>query len=598
MSLLPKSHEEFHDKTYWDQFFLRRDKAAFEWYGNYSDYHDLLIENELIHKEFTILVIGCGNSDFSSSLYDSCYDNKSKQSFYKITNLDFSSVVIEEMKIKNEYRKNMSWIVGDMTNMRDIAVNESYDIVFDKGALDALMSVENTETIMQSTAMFDEIVRILNNNGKYICITLGESFIFRQLLLYFNTENYKISINCVNNTKPSPFIPLFIVITKYNEQASNHHNNTNRIIIRNDQFGHVLTNSIECNAEVGTEKINQIQEFHRKQFELSQFSHHRFETMHLWSTATIENSLKSDIKEHQKDDNNDDIPKFTVYILDANEYANLSCAVFLIPMGRESDYQFTTLDGLSNIAQQANCKRLLAVSCNRPHYFQSMEAIQAELSPIALSLKLSNNSNNNENIPFMALNIESDWNTIYYGNSLLTGKYIIEENDDNEENNNDDTNNNNYSITRRLIFLQNQHFIQTEMQLFKRFIDAKIPKKKKKKNKKNYLDEHHKAMLLSLIIFNNNNDKNNKLGLIIGLGGGALPMVIHRYLSYYQIFTCDLDPEMEKIAIDHFGFHLNDHNQVVICEGVELLENMTKQFIDGQKIPFHTTEDMNKQLDI
>ena len=96
-------------------------------------------------------------------------------------------------------------------------------------------------------------------------------------------------------------------------------------------------------------------------------------------------------------------------------------AVFMIPMGSEADYRFNTLDGLLDIGQQADCKRLLAVCCNRPHFdtpsndnssslvkmqYDSAQ-VQAELSPVALSLKPAASSAGSPMdeapIPFMAI---------------------------------------------------------------------------------------------------------------------------------------------------------------------------------------------------
>jgi hypothetical protein len=37
MNLLPKDHKQFQQKEYWDSFFKRRGKAAFEWYGEYNE---------------------------------------------------------------------------------------------------------------------------------------------------------------------------------------------------------------------------------------------------------------------------------------------------------------------------------------------------------------------------------------------------------------------------------------------------------------------------------------------------------------------------------------------------------------------------------
>jgi hypothetical protein len=37
MNLLPKDHKQFQQKEYWDTFFKRRGKTAFEWYGEYNE---------------------------------------------------------------------------------------------------------------------------------------------------------------------------------------------------------------------------------------------------------------------------------------------------------------------------------------------------------------------------------------------------------------------------------------------------------------------------------------------------------------------------------------------------------------------------------
>jgi hypothetical protein len=96
MDLLPNSESQFHTKDYWDKFFIKR-KQAFEWYGEYPQFKGLLA-NYL--KQYTsnpnILTIGCGNSAMSSQMYD--------DGFQSIINIDFSEVVISEMKLKNTRR--------------------------------------------------------------------------------------------------------------------------------------------------------------------------------------------------------------------------------------------------------------------------------------------------------------------------------------------------------------------------------------------------------------------------------------------------------------------------------------------------------------
>jgi hypothetical protein len=79
--------------------------------------------------------------------------------FHNIVNIDFSPLVIEEMRRKNVERclavlvmlqlskrirrEHMRWEVMDMTALEYAA--ESFDCVFDKGALDALMSDNTAE---------------------------------------------------------------------------------------------------------------------------------------------------------------------------------------------------------------------------------------------------------------------------------------------------------------------------------------------------------------------------------------------------------------------------------------------------------------------
>jgi ubiquinone/menaquinone biosynthesis C-methylase UbiE len=134
-SILPKNHEEFKSKEYWDRFFIEREEKSFEWYGTYPELRELIrraftpassISSSLssgTSEGWRTLVIGCGNSDFSSEFYDDGFTN--------ITNIDFSEVVIDEMQRKNlSPRPAMSWLVMDMTNMEFSDGN--FDVVFDK----------------------------------------------------------------------------------------------------------------------------------------------------------------------------------------------------------------------------------------------------------------------------------------------------------------------------------------------------------------------------------------------------------------------------------------------------------------------------------
>lgn len=204
MSLLPKSYTDFHSKSYWEDFFKIRGGEAFEWYGTFKDIRSLVLSKAKSTDK--ILIVGCGNSEFSAELYDAGFD--------QITNLDFSSVVIDDMRAKNTHRPRMRWVIGDMTDMQAIA-NESFDIVFDKGALDALVSDSSRENLQQAAKMFDEIDRVLVDTGAYMCISLAEEFILKGLIARFaQSKAWEMSVQTIECEKISPFKPFFFNITK------------------------------------------------------------------------------------------------------------------------------------------------------------------------------------------------------------------------------------------------------------------------------------------------------------------------------------------------------------------------------------------------
>jgi hypothetical protein len=142
---------------------------------------------------------------------------------------------------------------------------------------------------------------------------------------------------------------------------------------------------------------------------------------------------------------------------------------------------FSTYDGLRSIATQAGCCRLLAVTCNQPHYFPPLtsQQLQDELSPIVISLKPKQGTSTNtdtKDMPFIAIASTNDWNTIKNGSTTISGSYIVEETDDDDDDR---------ALLRRLIFLQNQNFIQTEIRIIrKKPATTSNNKKNKKKNNK------------------------------------------------------------------------------------------------------------------
>ena len=123
-----------------------------------------------------ILIIGCGNSLLSEEIYDSGYKN--------ITNIDYSSNVLKKMEERsNEGGRNMIFKVMDALNME--FEEEEFDIIIDKGTLDAMFTDTTQLSIDKIDKLFNEIGRVMKSNGKYICISLFQEHIIEKLLEFF-----------------------------------------------------------------------------------------------------------------------------------------------------------------------------------------------------------------------------------------------------------------------------------------------------------------------------------------------------------------------------------------------------------------------------
>jgi ubiquinone/menaquinone biosynthesis C-methylase UbiE len=173
-------------------------------YGSFKNFSQFCFRKIRLNEK--CLVIGCGNSAFSSDLYDHGFKN--------ITNIDFSEQVIRSMQeINLPSRPEMSWEVMDMTAMT--YEEGSYDVIIDKGALDALMSANTLQAKQQALDMFESINRVLKDKGRYLCITLAEDFILQHLLGHFTQiGTYTTQIFTIHTETPSPFKTFVILITK------------------------------------------------------------------------------------------------------------------------------------------------------------------------------------------------------------------------------------------------------------------------------------------------------------------------------------------------------------------------------------------------
>lgn len=198
MSLLPRSNADFGTKTYWNSFFKKRGKKAFEWYGEYLELSSILgkyIKTKgkittknifycnIINVPFldNILMVGCGNSKLSNDLFTVGYR--------KMTNIDLSEVVIEQMQ---KAFPNQKWVREDAT--KTSFPEQSFSVVLDKGTLDALSNNDSEEIKELVTQYFSEVKRVLKQGGRFVCISLLQEHILSQLLEFFPENDFMFRV--------------------------------------------------------------------------------------------------------------------------------------------------------------------------------------------------------------------------------------------------------------------------------------------------------------------------------------------------------------------------------------------------------------------
>ena len=129
------------DPKYWEKRYKDEPESTFDWYqcpshsNRLSGYESLKpFIKELITLASKILVLGCGNSELSEQLYD--------DGFPLIDSIDISASVISQMRVRNLAREKMKFEVMDVRELHYDAM--AYDLVLDKGTLDAILCGENS----------------------------------------------------------------------------------------------------------------------------------------------------------------------------------------------------------------------------------------------------------------------------------------------------------------------------------------------------------------------------------------------------------------------------------------------------------------------
>ncbi|GMF26582.1 unnamed protein product [Phytophthora lilii] len=617
--LLPRRAEDFRKQEYWDQFFQKRGEQAFEWYGDYASLRPGLqallglpddAPPSLLRRlkaKVRVLVVGCGNSALSAEL--------AADGFGDLLSVDFSARVIDEMRRKHPA---LRWQVMDMTDMRALA-DASFDLVMDKGALDALMAEDTPEIRADAARMLREVRRVLAPGGRYCCVTMAQDFILQHLLGFFSLKDeqeaeptsWSVGVQELPRDARKPFAPFLAAALKCPKSDNKA---ARKAQYNSKQF---VSDAGEAHQRWLTHEVEATQWFAMTQAALRQLKVGRQEVIEL--IANDENDATKGVGQNGAADGQVN-PRFTLRLVDASMRGpNGSCAVFLIPQGREHEWMFSTEEGANELAAGAGFSRLILVALGRGgHAFESTAKVQEELNAKVMELA-PDTLGSDEKIPY--LTVEEGLgarNIVHQGTSALSGAFFVEEVQEDGEK------------LRRLVFLSNTNVIQSEVKLQASGNGAATPaavaapvqtpstpdisdmtpeeaaaaaRKKKNNKKKNqkkkkaqakqagvdtsYLAfEYHKGMVAALhaaSLAGRTTPDSLHRTLVLGLGGGCLAQYLHDNVPGMDVTACELDPTIVTVAEQYFGFHQDEHMRVVVADALKFV---AEQSVASEKQTF------------
>ncbi|XP_067001304.2 eEF1A lysine and N-terminal methyltransferase homolog [Anabrus simplex] len=534
MNLLPRTHEDFSQKDFWNSFFKKRGAKAFEWYGEYPELCGLL--HKYIKPRDVILIIGCGNSSLSADLYDVGYR--------QITNIDISHVVIKQMQdLHGKERPDMIYRQMDALNMT--FDDGQFSVVFDKGTLDALMPDSTIETRSRIDKLFSEIDRVLRVGGRYVCVSLLQDHILLKLLEYFQEAGWMFRVcRCSEAERKSvesgdgPGLSVFVVVcTKFKKLP-----NVTPVLelcLAGDQIQRVGSPS-EVMAAV-------------KSLQDSAMVCSRL------SRGSVAGQGEISLDLHRP---NEATPRYTVHVLD-QPYARESSrrfAAFIVPQGRETEWLFATPEGRTALMKSAGYDRLAVVALHRDQEYKGLDSVREELEGSILHLAPTGCQTQ---VPFLSVGSDVGRREVCYrGFSEMSGEFVVEE-----------VEGDGGQLFRRLIFLNNQGVVQSEARL-------KILKSRKGKPKKvidvGYLASEYLTYMTVGVALAVPDNAECRVA-VVGLGGGGLCSFIQHCFQKVRITAVDIDPVMLEIATEYFDLVQDERLAVYIRDGVQYVHQAAEK---------------------
>uniref|UniRef100_A0A0A9DTH4 Methyltransferase type 11 domain-containing protein n=1 Tax=Arundo donax TaxID=35708 RepID=A0A0A9DTH4_ARUDO len=586
---------DFTSRENWDKFFaLRGTGDSFEWYAEWPRLQapllDLLRGSGAAEAEAAeILVPACGSSALSERLYDA--------GFRRITNVDFSRVIVADMLRRHaRARPEMRWRVMDMTDMQ--FADGAFDIIFDKGGLDALMEPKAGTKL--GTKYLNEAKRVLKSGGKFVCLTLAESHVLALLLSEFRF-GWDMSIQAIASepSEKSAYQTFMVVMVKGKNGAVG---TIKSLLDQSDKYCDMKQANAVIRA-LGNENL--IRESYSSGVDVLL----SLRDLQLGAIGDLKVIVPGRRRQFILGEQGCSLYCYKAVLLDAKKQTETfvyHCGVFIVPKARAQEWLFSSEDGQWHVVGSAKAARLIMVFLDSRHSIADMDVIKKDLSPLVKDLE-PGNPDEEASIPFMmAGDGVKHRDILHEATSEITGSMTVE--DVIYENADGDQSSMSEKMFRRLIFKRSSGLVQSEALLIRYAPSDRTDRKNKsasatskkrrnqKKGSKNSLridhsflgSSYHSSIISGLSLVASALSAAAASGgkvstTVIGLGAGCFPMFLRGCLPFVDIEVVELDPMVAEIAKKYFGFSMDEQLKVHLGDGIKFVEGSNAAANRGTK---------------
>lgn len=463
----------------------------------------------------------------------------------------------------------------------------SFDVILDKGGLDALM--EPGAGTKLGTKYLNEAKRVLKSGGKFVCLTLAESHVLALLLSEFRF-GWDMNIQAIasESSKKSAFQTFMVVMVKGKMGAV-------------QTIKSSLDQSAEyCNMKQATAVIRALgnENIVRESYSSGVDVLLSLRDLQLGAIGDLKVIVPGRRRQFILGEQETSLYCYKAVLLDAKKQTETfvyHCGVFIVPKARAQEWLFASAEGQWHVVESAKAARLIMVFLDSRHANIDMDIIKKDLSPLVKDLE-PGNPEEEAPIPFMmAGDGVKQRDILQEATSELTGPMVVE--DVVYENADGDQGSMPEKMFRRLIFGRSSGLVQSEALLIRdphsdetdkknKNASATSKKRRSKKGSKNSLrvdhsflgSSYHSGIISGLSLVASALGAASTSGekvstTVIGLGAGCFPMFLRGCLPFVDIEVVELDPLVAELAKKYFGFSVDEQLKVHLGDGIKFVED-------------------------